>query len=258
MRIAIMVLAVYCTTSCVNLSEEITLNEDGSGEYSMYSDMVATQVEMAVQMAMMFADDQEVNEDSLRIAMTEKTWEEMPENVDSLHTAFEIPDSLKKDPKMAAMLDKFQGFTEGGREKGVVNTGVRFTFTNMSNLNEMHETMSNFQDQKDEKSGGGMGPKMDPGKQSINFDFDDTHFKKTTNWEKEPDLKEQDLEMLESFLGKATFSSIVHLPRKMKKVDKTHLRHVSEDGKTLTFEYSILEMIQGKVDHNFDIELEKK
>lgn len=257
-RIAAIIVLVYSTSSCVNLSEEITLNEDGTGEYSMYSDMVATQVEMAVQMGMMFAGEQEVDMDSMRAVMLAKTWEDMPENVDSLHTAFEVPDSLRGDPDLEAMLEKFEGFTKGSKEEGFINTGVRFAFSDMGDLNEMHHLMSNYQEKREEEKGGGMGPKIDAGKQTLKFDFDGNTFKKTTDWETEPDIQGEELKMMENIMKEAKFTSIVHLPRKMKSVDKTHLKEVSEDGKTLIFEYSMLDMIMGETDHDFEIVLEKK
>jgi hypothetical protein len=89
------------------MTEEIYLNSDGSGEYTIYTDMIPSMVTMMEVFAAMDTTFQGTSEE-LTAKVKEKIWEDFPAEVDSIMdmTGEEIPEDIKNNPEKMAMLKK--------------------------------------------------------------------------------------------------------------------------------------------------------
>ncbi len=255
-KICLMFVLLYLTTSCDNMVEEITLKEDGSGTYNMYTDAITSQRTMAKQMAMMFTEeDSYINIDSLDEAIDQRIWANMPEVVDSvMDIQKEMPDSIKNDPRFADLVAGMQGYMRGSKKEGVMNTGMEMDFKDIKTLNRFDEFLQESS-KGSGKAGGQMGD-MEMGDTKTEFSLSDNSFSKQIIRLKEADVNEEDRKMMEMMMGAGKFTTIVHLPRAAKSVKQDH--ELSDDKKTVTFEYNMIDYMIGEVDANWEIEMEDK
>lgn len=246
--------------SCDNMTEEIYLNEDGSGEYMLYSDMIPSMEKMAIEMARMFQDMDSTGEiknmtdKELAEMMSEQIWAEMPEEIDSiLDITQELPDSVKNNPQKMAIIEKTTMFMKGGKAKGFLNTGVKYPFQNLEEL----ETFSSMlqEQQKGDNQLSQMG--VDAGEMKVNYSFANNVFSRTSTYTKTPEnnMDEEQKELLQKMLG-GNVKTIIHLPKKVKKVAGDNVK--DKEAKTVTFEYNLLESTLGKVNTDFSIKMKRK
>ena len=96
-KIGLLSTFIILFTACGNYVEEYTFKSDGSGIYNVYSDVIAGNAEMSLAMALEFSDEELTKGqiDSLKIALTEKIWEQYPGKTDSVVDLLsELPDSF--------------------------------------------------------------------------------------------------------------------------------------------------------------------
>lgn len=253
-------LVALCLQSCDNMTEEIYLNEDGSGEYMMYSDMIPSMEKMAIEMARMFQDMDSTGEiknmtdKELAEMMSEQIWSEMPEEVDSIiDITQELPDSIKDNPQKMAIIEKATMFMKGGKAKGFLNTGIKYPFQNLEELETFSSMLQKQQNSDDQLSQMG----MDVGEMKVDYSFANNTFSRTATYTKQPqnDMDEEQQEMLEKMLG-GTVTTIIHLPKKIKKVTGQNVK--DKEGKTVTFEYNLLDSALGKINSDFSIKMKRK
>src|SRR5687768_3951249 len=96
-RYLLLSLASFTLYSCDNITEEIYINDDGSGEYVFYTDMIPGITKMTTEMAVLFADS--LSGDSLEASLNDNIWKDFPDVLDSIiDYANIIPDSVLSDP----------------------------------------------------------------------------------------------------------------------------------------------------------------
>lgn len=251
LKFLIIALSFTFLYSCDNATEEIYLNADGSGEYKMYSDMVPTMVQMMGMFAAMDTTFQGSTEE-LNASIAEKIWEDFPSEVDSIMPPKESDrGKYQDDPRKLELFDKMEGFMYGSKKRGYMNTGMRFKFKNMKELNE-YMVMVN-----DQSADSGTGDlKVD-----MNYAYKRKCLKRVCNYSKiEPETEEEKAEaemkngvmdgMMEMFANsKAT--TIVHLPKNVKSVEGPGIKEKTD--KVVIFEYSMLDILSGEADTNFEI-----
>ena len=240
--------------SCDNITEEIYLNEDGTGEYIVYSDMIPAIRNMAIRMSTMFADDSaSINQDSLMMAVEESIWEDFPEEVDSVFDySSTVPDSIKSDPKHLKILEKTQGFMKGGKSKGYVNTGARLTFDDLSELEDFFDLMQESQN-KSQDEGDPFSGKYTQSK--VAYQLANNVFSRKTTIIKKPDLTKVEVAMMVMFMPEGKFRTIVHLPKNAKSVTGDHLAEIK--GNQAIFEYGVSETMTAEVNTDFEIIFEE-
>ena len=197
--------------SCVNITEEIRLNKDGSGEYLVYSDMVSsTRVMMTEMMGSIYPD---ASDDSIKQLVDEKIWSQFPSKVDSLiDFSARVPDSVKNDPENQKFLESMQMFMKGGKEEGFLNSGMSYQFTDMEDL----QAFQQFLDDNQSPGSGG----MDLPKTKVQYQYDGKSFSRTTILEEPLEMNDSTVNALKGLLDDSKWRLIVYLPKKAKKVSK--------------------------------------
>lgn len=243
------IIFAYSLVACDNLTEEIHLNSDGSGEYTFYSDMIPS---MTKSMAM-FAelDSTEVDSEQMIKELEEELWAESGGAIDSIMSfdgAFDA--SVKDDPKAAAFARRVEGFMKGTQEEGKLNTGMRFKFKDLSELNYLMQLLA-----KDQQEDNELG--LDFGESESTFSIGKKSFSRSTIYTRKPEINTEGKSALMMMLGEGgTYTTIIHLPKNVKSVKGNNIKEKSK--RKVIFEYSLLDIIQGKANTDFDIKLKRK
>lgn len=234
--------------------EEIYLNKDGSGEYMVYTDMIPMMTEMMSFGSMM--GEEEDPSDSL--SLEDKIWRDFPsESIDSTERLSNMmPDSMMEDPELKAMYEKMFFFMEGGREEGYVNMGIKFDFKNISELGEMQKLAQKNQSMMGggalgEGGGGSDMPDMDTGEMEVDYKWAKKNFSRTTTYTRKPELDSETEMGLRMFMNDATMTTIIHLPKKVKKATGENV--VKVDGNKVILEYDVMESMKGNVNTDFQV-----
>ena len=255
LRLTICFLALF-TQGCSNLTEEITINADGSGEYKAYTDMIPGMREMSMKMMTMFSQmdtTQTINMDSLKMVVEAKVWEEFPNEVDSLiDFSSQIPDSIKNNPEYAPFVKKAQGYMQGGKEKGYLNMGVRYPFDNFTDLGAFHK----FTDKNKSVAGGGrqanaLSPLADM-KTEVSYSWVKNKITRTTKVIDRPEIDHETMAMLLMMIPKdAKVKTIIHLPKPVKSATGDNLSKA--EGKMVIFEHPLIGLFSGEANTDFEI-----
>jgi len=263
LRYLLLCLAVLSLHSCDNMTEEIYLNENGSGEYKVYADMIPSIRMMATQMSGLLGDStgQEQMEQVDDAAINEYIWKDFPEGeIDSVFDYRETLDSsVLADPKNKELLERMKGFMQGGREKGYLNMGIKMNFRDMADLQALTKQIED--NQKKEAGGGGeeedmlgMGGLGDM-KTETKYAMKGGVFTRTTKIISKPKVKEDEMGMFEMMFGTGKITTVIYLPENVKEVKGEYLK--SKEGKKVVFEYPMMDYMLGKVTNTFEIVTDK-
>lgn len=234
-KIRFIFLLVIC--SCVSITEEIYLNNDGSGEYLVYTDAISSTRSMM--MGMMSSLYPDAPEDSLMQIIEDQIWADMPNEVDSLiDFSSRVPDSIKNDPDSQKHLDKMEMFMKGSKAKGYLNSGMSYKFEAIGELEDFFVFMNKNQS----ATSGGMG--MDLPNMNVKYSFDGKSFSRTTIMADKVEMTDSTMMMLTAMLEDSKSRLIVHLPKKVKKASKDQL--VEKKGKDVIYEFDLLKVINGE------------
>jgi len=246
------ILAAFSLNSCDNITEEIHINADGSGEYIFYTDMIPGIRKMTSEMFMLFEDSASAS--SGAESLEDSIWKDFPDVIDSIIDYSEIlPDSLLSIPENKELIEKMKFFMEGGRSKGYVNMGFRFGF---KDLGELSEVLKKVEDnQHNSGAGGGMMPELDEMRTDVKYELKENVLKRKTVFLSKPDFQQTDIEMLKMFMADAKMKTIVHTPTKVKTVTGSNAKKLSDTSVAL--EYNMLDYIMGNASSDFEIVMEK-
>ncbi len=248
--------------SCGNVTEEIHLKEDGSGTYHLEYDMVPMMKQMSFQMVKAFSGldttEPAKSDEEIMATVEEMIWSKFPEKIDSvIDYKSELPDSILNDEKKMAIINRATGFLKGGREEGVMMSGVDFRFDNVDQLVEFFELMESNSPEAKKTMG------LNLGSRTSLYSFKKRTFTRTTKKSKEkepeedkdPAAKEREDKMVREMFGDGTYRTVVHLPKDVTKVTGDNI--VSYEGNTVIFEYNLIDLINNEVGSDFKIVMEK-
>ena len=241
--------------SCGEVTEEIYINEDGSGTYSVSYDMIDGMSKMAVEMAKAFAEmsDEPVDMDELERGIRDGVWEDFPAVVDSiipLETS--IPDSVLNDPANKDFFERYSLFMKGSKAEDQMLMGTRYNFSDSENLDEFFVFFQKIQKKSGEGSADDPFGKLMGVETVADYDFSDSQIKRKCILGEPIDIDGEDNAFYQTMFGNLKYRSIVHLPGKAKKVKGDNL--VSKKGDVVIFEYDMLEILSGKANTDFQIE----
>ena len=245
--------------SCDNINEEIYINEDGTGTYIFYSDMVPSLTEMTMSMTKMFAQMDStkapLNEDSLRMAIEAKIWDDFPSEIDSiLDFSNEVPKEVTDDPVGAEMVKRMTGFMKGGKDAGYVNMGVKYSFKSAEDLEAFFQIMKdNKRDNPQLPSG--MLQKLSNIELESQFTFSKNKISRKTVVPENIDL-DIETDDIKKLIPVSKGRTIIHLPRKVKEAKGESI--VKVDGKTVILEYDLVKSMMGEVNTDFEITMKKR
>jgi hypothetical protein len=223
--------------SCANITEEIYINADGSGKYLVYTDAVSSM--RGMMSGMMSSMYPEASQDSLMQVIESQIWEQFPARVDSIiDYSSRVPDSIKNDPDKQKYLNNLEMFMKGSKEAGYINSGMRYSFASVKEL----EQFQAFMNENQSATGGGMGMNMPDVK--VQYRFDGSSFSRTTIMDEVEELSDSTKMMLNTLLEGSKARLIIHLPKKVKKASKDQL--VGKEGKDVTYEFDLIKVLNGE------------
>lgn len=231
--------------SCANITEEIYLNTDGSGEYLVYTDIISSTQSMM--MGMMSGIYPNASEDSLRQIVDEQIWAEFPAQVDSIiDFSSRVPDSIKNDPDKKKYLDKMEMFMKGSRAEKYLNSGMRFSFQSLEDL----QGFQDFMNENQTATGGGMGLEMPS--VNVTYNFDANSFSRISDMEVKMESNDSTMLVLAELLKGSKSKLILHLPRKVKSVSKGLV--IDQSGKDVVFEFDLIKVLNGEQSTDVKVE----
>ncbi len=242
-KIKFLILLVLC--SCASITEEIYLNNDGSGEYLVYTDVISSTRGMMV--GMMSSIYPDASEDSLMQIIDAQIWADMPDEVDSLiDYSSRVPDSIRNDPDKQKYLERMEMFMKGSKKEGFLNSGMSYRFSSVAEL----EDFLGFMSENQSATGGGMG--MDLPNVNVRYSYDGTSFSRSTIMDEVLDMNDSTMTMLNTLLEGSKSRLIIHLPRKVKKATNGQL--VEKKGKDVIYEFDLIKVLNGEQSTDVKIE----
>ncbi|WP_108246857.1 hypothetical protein [Muricauda brasiliensis] len=229
--------------SACNFTEEIHINEDGSGKLSINFDG-SEMMEMAGE------EMAKTNEKPIDSIISFKTF--LEEKKDSIaQLPIEEQEKLKK-------LEPFNMRMVMNPEKKEMMFDL---FSEFKNVSEVNDAFGAFQDAS--TIGGKSNPQQGPMKPSeqpteVNYSFQKNKFTRTAKIV-DQELFQQQLDSLqgaEMFLSGSTYTLKYHFPKKIKSTTAEEATF-SQDGKTLIYEVNFMELMKNPSVLDLEVELEK-
>lgn len=258
--LSLLIAFLFAFSSCQNIVEEITINEDGSGTYNVYSDMIPGMAKTASQMAIMFSDmgEEKLTEaqiDSIEASALEKVMADFPAYIDStINTQDQLPEEVLNDPEKMKMMDKMRVYMTGGTDVGKMDMGMSYAFENVEDLNKFMEMAANMEDETGSNpmtaQFGGMMAESES-----TFSFDGNRLKRNFKILKKGTIPDDQKEMLMQMTDGGKVQTIITLPKSIKKVKGSNVS--SKKDNVLVFEYDMMDYLTGAADLSFDAKLKK-
>jgi len=234
------------------MEDEYVLNNDGSGKFTMKSNIMPAMVNMSVTMMKAFSKDSTINEDSARLALEDEIWKDFGKSVDStLDYSDKIPDSLKDDPKTKKIMENMRMFMAGNKKDRKLFMGMTYTFSDFKDLDDFWA----FSKKQSQSSKDKEGPLASYTETNSNVDvtFENKVFKRTTTVYKEAEMSDSDESLVEAMFGESLYRTTVVMPSKIKSAFGNGL--VKIKGNTATFEYDFMKYMKGQENTDFVITL---
>ncbi|UTW63582.1 hypothetical protein KFE98_05375 [bacterium SCSIO 12741] len=248
--------------SCGNVTEEITIKEDGSGTYHVEYDMIPMMKQMSFQMIKAFSaldtTKPAKSDEEIMAKVEEMIWAKFPEKIDSIIDYKEIlPDSILNDKKKMAVIENANGFLRGGKEEGVLMSGMDYRFSNISELEAFFELMEKNNPEARKTQGLNLSGKTSAYtfKKRLISRTSKKSKSKGDEEEKTPEEKAKEEKMMEEMFGEGTFRTVINLPKEVESVKGTNV--ISQEGKKVVLEYSMMDIMNDKVSTDFEIIMKK-
>lgn len=233
--------AVIALTSSCNFTEEITLQEDGSGKLSINFD--------GSELMEMAGDEM-------------KKSNEKP--VDSLISFKDLLEDKKDSiaqlsPEEQAKLKKLEPF----KMHMIMNPDEKVMkfdlFSEFKNVNEVNDAFNAFQgvNMLGSKKEGATPPSMESSASEVSYSFDNKSFARKARI-LDQELFQQQIDSLqgaEMFLSGSTYTLKYHFPKKVKSTTAEEATF-SADGKTLIYEVKFLDLMKDPSLLDLEVELE--
>lgn len=238
--------SLFFLTGCLEVLEDVYLNADGSGKYQVTMDMselfsdpmLKGIIDEAAKEEANKADDEPLEMDSVMY------FRDAPE-FDQLSTADQ---ALIKDVSIKM---------NASESKGEMIMKMEFPFKNLDDFAKMGAVMEKLDLGKDDNGAAGMLGGNMFGTKGAQFVLN----KRVLSRMPLPDASEilgddkENLAMMKMFFQGATYTTVYHLPGKVKKTD---IPNATVDGKTVIVENNFLDILEGKAKVAGDIKFKKR
>jgi hypothetical protein len=243
--LAVLVL-MFTMTSCIDIIEEMTLNKNGTGKYVVIMDMSSLMAEGMKDMLQGMAQEEG----------SENAFSDMPSELDTMIYFSNAPDSVKAKFAHPEILKKTVLRTEISESKELMRMTFSIDFDKVKEIDYFLADLDKMQ------GNGGAMPNMGSGLFPT-ASTDQSLFKlgkrKLTriNPPKADDMamEDEELQMLKMFFAEAKYTTIYHLPGKIK---KTTIPDAVVEGKNLSLVTPLMDMLEGKINMGGDIIYKKK
>lgn len=241
--------ASICLLGCINTEEDVVINSNGSGIYKTAVDLsgLFDMMQMAASM------------DTSESAQLKKISDKNIDSVVSFKSFIDTVSSLTKEEKK--LFEKATVRIKMNQEEKTFKLTMTYPFDKMNDLQKLLELQQS--DKLPNPLTQSMGNEMagDNGLPSIgkimNTSFKNGLIERKIDQEKLNDLKDneqfKEAGQIEEMLEAITFSSSFHLPKAAKKTSGEKLK-LSDDKKTVTTNYNLLDVIKAPTALEFRVE----
>jgi len=242
-----------CTfTGCINIIEEIFLNKNGSGVYSITMDASGIMEGGGLRGMMQSLGEQGDNAQLPDL--------DGPIEMDTIMYFKDAPQEFVKEMSHPELLDKISIHQIISEEKEVMKTVFTLDFEKVSQIDHFLKDFSKLSLQNQEMAAlGGMMEGVVGGK-TLNNQPMYSQIKRMISRSKlapkeQDDKNDETMQMMKMMLSGASHKLIYHLPGKVK---KTNISNARIEGKDLFLETSLLDAIDGKSDLSGWIKFKRK
>jgi hypothetical protein len=253
-RFMLLLFAIVCVTGCYEVNEEITINPDGSGTHNTKMDMG-----QMLEMIQSMAGEEELAKEGLDRVLDTTIF--MKSVLDSAKDMTPEQRELLKDGKMNLQMDMKEKLFKAEVNvpfKGYKNLQSLMSGngTSMAGLSQLFKGVF----EKGEEKPALDAPK-EPGLEDMNTIFDvvvkDGLISRKVNLEKHKALVEKpevaQLQQMASGGMEILYTTVIKLPRAAKKVENP-LMKLSDDKKTVTLKYNLLELFDQPEKFSYRVE----
>lgn len=234
-------------TSCT-FTENITINDNGSGKFS---------VDLDGSSMMAMAGDQ----------LGEQMGADAKKDMDSTFTFKQLfeekKDSIAKlSPEMQKELKKIENFVVHTKMSSEKKEFLMTLSTDFKNVNEMQDILQTISTLKKLEGGTGMNPlgsNFGDNKSKLNYTYDGKKFTRKAIMDKQKlteKANDSAPDMSKMIFASSNYVVKYHFPKKIKKVSNPNALF-SEDRKTITIQYPFTDYMENPDKLNFDVEFEK-
>lgn len=229
-------------TSCFDIIEELELKRNGSGTYTMTTDLSGLMSDGFMKQALEEAMKSEGGDLNMNLM-----------NMDSSFTFASSPEAASLSAADRKILEKVVVSMKGSEKEEVLKMGITVNFDSFDDMEKISTVMKKVGEKSE---GGGPAAGLMGGGQFSDFsDMFSMKKKKlfSRSATKQPleGLIEDDMkEMMSMMLAGASYTTIYHMPGKVK---KSTIPGAEVDGKTVTVEHAMLDVINQKVKIDGDI-----
>ncbi len=245
---ALLVACLLVFTGCIEIVEEMFLNKNGSGKYSIQVDMSALMAEGGLK-DMMKGLSEDSTQAEPQMAMDRDTIIYMKDAPDSIRQRLVHPELMDRASMHMLMSEK--------DEKMIMSFNLDFKKVN--EINHFLEDLDKMQAGSDQLGGAMSGSSgLLPSTKGVQklFGAGKRLFTRyPTPKDDAAALKEEDMAMARMMLSGANYKTIYHFPGKVKKVSN---KDAVVNGKTVSLEIPMTALMDGKADLSMEIKYKKR
>lgn len=269
---AVLLIAACLMTSCIDITEEIFLNKKGSGKYSLAMDL-SSLMDMGMLADMMKDMDlgegemedptapQEEVEDQTIVEDTAESaglFGDMGEKMDTIMRFDNLPDSIKQKISNPDILKKGYMHIQMDQEQSLMVMSFHVDFDKFSDISDFFTAFGEIKGDQD-PSGGMLGGGSDDFLKGGMFSLSKRVLSRAPTPKKSADAEGlfdgEEMEFAKMMFKGAKYKTIYHLPGKVK---STTIPNAAVNGKVVTVENDMLEVMEDKVAMHGSIKFKRK
>lgn len=230
----VLILATFSLQSCLNVVEKLSLNRNGTGVYSITYDMSSMMSGMMREMILESLQEEGEDNPFANAKVDGKI------ELDTLIDMKDAPMSADFEGELPAIMRKVKMEMKMSETQSLFTTTMVLSFDKVSEINDFYNAMSEMGDE------GGAGL---TGMLPMNGLFKlsgKTLIRKKMSVGDAAAMDDENLEMMKMMMTDATYKTIYEFPKKVKGFTVADAEKV--DKKTITATYSLLDIMEGKVD----------
>ncbi|HKK75235.1 MAG TPA: hypothetical protein VJ953_09195 [Saprospiraceae bacterium] len=229
----VLLLTAFSLQSCLNIVEKLSLNRDGSGTYAITYDMSAMMTGMMREM--MLESLQEDEDSPFANAKVDGKIE-----LDTLLNLEDAPMTADVEGEMPPIMRKAKMRMNISETQNLFEATMTLDFDDIGDVEEFQAAMAKMGDDGDSGGFGGMAPMTGL------FKLDGRTLMRGESKAEPEAMDDENAEMMKMMMSEATYKTIYEFPRKVKSFDIDGAEKTNK--KTLTATYSLIDVMEGKVD----------
>jgi len=244
-------LSLFTLTGCIDIVEELYLNQDGSGRYTLTMDMSALMKDGGIRSMLKQFGEMEGETEGLNMENLDL---DKPLEMDTVFTFQEIPDSVRERFDDPELLRRTRVLMKASEADETMAFTFEFNFNELEEIGDFYDNLSKVQD----ANAGMLGQQssMLPMGQKVLFQLKGRKLERLPSTQEASDmLSGEDKEMAKMFFTGATYTTIYHLPGKVKKATNPK---AEIDGNTVTVAVPMLDVLDEKAELEGMIKFKRK